>query len=422
VTLRPPLSVPRFKGALALAILAAAALSLAAEGASSPSPASLPGAQAASMAGDPKSPDLQEARARLASASTPAEYARMLDSSSASLPPQDALALLDQGLPGAAPEYRRSLTLRAADLDLLLGLFGDAASRYEAASILPPGGKDPAMALRAARCFLAAGEVERAQSASAAVLMAASGDADLSASARLVGAWALIMQDRPEDGAAIAAAIADSAPGGQGSPRAEWRREARFILWLCAGEKGKKQAASTLASEFPGSPEALIAAGSASAPPLPHWYLGALAPDRLRGPSSKGVPSGDSPQRLPPTSESPSRAAAGSPGSAAPSEVEASPTGPDSSGPPPQAAPPTPAASKGKRLQVGYFSREDNAQALKDELSAKGFAPSIEVRFRSASASSSQEKRWIVVVDPGKDISTTLQKLKDAGYESYVIE
>jgi hypothetical protein len=59
---------------------------------------------------------------------------------------------------------------------------------------------------------------------------------------------------------------------------------------------------------------------------------------------------------------------------------------------------------------------------LREELAAKGFAAAIETRSRSAGAGKPAERRWIVVVGPGKAIADTMQRLKDAGYESYVIE
>jgi cell division septation protein DedD len=361
--------------------------------------------------------DLKEASSRLAAAASPAEYAALLDSFSTSLPPSDALALLDQGIAQAGQAYRRALLIKAADLDLLVGLFGDAASRYEAAASSPAassptaGGRDWGLLLRAARCDIAAGEAEKASALSADVILA-SGDPDLAAAARLVGAWALVMQGRPADAAALASAIAGAPKGA--SPSAERRREARFLLWLCADAGGKAAAAATLASEFPGSPEALIAAGSASAPPLPHWYLGGLGAAQAAKPPLGAAPA--------PTPMAPASAAAPTPvapASAAAPAASAPAASPASAAAPPPSAAPT---ARGKRLQVGYFSREDNAQALRDELASKGFAALVEPRLRAQGSGAPAEKRWIVVVEGGKDRARTAQALKDAGYESYVID
>ncbi len=355
--------------------------------------AALPPAAAEGADKAPAPPlDLKEAVARLAKASSPAEYASILDASSSALPPADSLALLSRGLSSddfasAGIELRRPLLAKAGDLSLLLGLFGEAASRYESAAAAPgqaPGVPDGPLLLRAARCYLAAGDAEKAARLSADLVAGA--DRIQSASARLVGAWALVLQDRQADAQAIALATAgDPSLGDKGSAQ---RCEARFILWLCAAPEAKAAAAAALAAEFPGSPEALISAGAASAPPLPHWYLGGL---------SGFLPSATLPAAVP---------------SAAPQPAAPSPM------PVASAAP----SARAKRLQLGYFSLEENAQALKAELAAKRFPASIEASFRAAGSGKTEEKRWIVVVEGGKDIAKTMQSLKDAGYESYVIE
>jgi cell division protein FtsN len=73
------------------------------------------------------------------------------------------------------------------------------------------------------------------------------------------------------------------------------------------------------------------------------------------------------------------------------------------------------------RLQLGYFSIEENAEALKDELASKGFAAAVEERMRP-DKSGEEAKRWIVTVESGAELAKTIQKLKDAGYEAYTIE
>jgi cell division septation protein DedD len=334
--------------------------------------------------------DLQEARSRLEKTQSPPEYAAMLDSFSSALPPSDALALITQSLASVAPENRRPLAVKAGDLALLLGLFGDAASRYADAAALAPAQSPEAGALliRAARCALAAGDSEKALGLSSG-LVSRTDDAALSASARLVVAWALALQGRFSEARSAAVSVAE------GAAPAEPRREARFILWLCAVDDAssttkdnpstmeeKAKAAAALAAEFPGSLEALIASGAVSAPPLPHWYLGGLG-----GYSSV---------------------------TAAPAKSAQVPTSLPAAGSAP--------LGRSRRLQVGYFSLEDNARALKDELASKGFSASVEMLLRSAGRGKADEKRWTVFVDGGKDIAKAMQSLKDAGYESYIID
>jgi tetratricopeptide (TPR) repeat protein len=347
--------------------------------------------------------DLRDARGRLAKAGSPAEYADMLDGFSSSLPPSDSLALLGQGLVSVGAEYRLPLVLKAGDLALLLGLFEEAASSYaEAASLLPPkpnadgnarySPESASLLLRAARCDLGAGDFDKAIDISSKLSLGTK-DPEISAASRLVGAWALALQGRLAEAGSAALSVAEST-----FPPAR-RREARFILWLCAASDrtstadDKDKAAATLSSEFPGSPEALIASGAASAPPLPHWYLGGLLT----------------------TAASPTAA------STASATVLATPTASALPATITDSAAAAPSA-RSKRLQLGYFSVEDNAQAMKDELGSKGFAATVETRTHSGPGGKAEEKRWIVVVDGGKDIAKTMQTLKDAGYEPYIVD
>ena len=314
--------------------------------------------------------DLKGAVAELAKVANPADYAAALDAFSTMLSPLDALAILTRSLESTASEYREPLTIKAGDLSLLLGLFGDAASQYEAAALLDPAatGKDRLL-LRASRSFLASGDPEKASQISSG-LVSGSQDQDIVSAASLVGAWSLTLRGSLSEAQAAAAAVAEivTAPPGV-------RREALFILWLCASPDKKPEAAVALAADFPGSPEALIASGAISPPPLPHWYLGGLT-----AALKAAVPVVSVPQTK---SVSPTRT---------------------------------------KRLQVGYFTVEENARALKEELASKRFDASIEVRSRVQGSGKAEEKRWIVVVEGGKDIAKAMLALKDAGYESYVID
>ncbi len=361
-------------------------------------------AAADGAAAKPASPaDAQEARARLAKAQSPSEYAAMLDSFSQALPPSDSLALLNQGLASVGADYRQPLVIRAGDLALLLGLFDEAASSYvEAADLASPkaaaeprAGISPAAAallIRAARCDLAAGDFEKALDISSRLVLGTD-DGDISAASRLVGAWALALQGRCAEARSVALSLAEP------SVLPARRREARFILWLCtADDKSstadeKDKAAGILASEFPGSPEALIASGSVSPPPLAHWYLGGLLAPAPAPPAKSATPAAAN-----------TPAATATPPAARPSALL------------------TPSGAGSKRLQVGYFSVEDNAQAMKDELASKGFSATVEARTRSGGEGKADENRWIVSVDGGKDIAKTMQSLKDAGYEPYVTD
>ena len=333
---------------------------------------------------------LEDAALRLAKIASPPEYAAALGAFSSALAPSDSLVLLNRFLPSTGADYRKPLLVKAGDLALLLGLFVDAAARYEEAASL--GGKDSGLLLRAARCHLAAGDPDKAAALSSDLVLGAQ-DPALAAAARLVGAWSLLLRGRGPDARVAAASVIASGDAAADAARAGQRREARFLLWLSSEAPEKAAAAAALAGEFPGSPEALIASGAASPPPLPHWYLGGLT-------------------AASPSATSPSATTAKAP---PPAPVVAEPAG--------AAVKPAPAdVAKGRRLQVGYFSLEENARALRDELASKKIQATIETRMRAVKAGATEERRWIVVVDGGKDLAKAMQTLKDAGYESYVIE
>jgi len=66
-------------------------------------------------------------------------------------------------------------------------------------------------------------------------------------------------------------------------------------------------------------------------------------------------------------------------------------------------------------LQTGLFSRPENAQAQAETLKKAGFAPEIFSRQVSG------VNYWAVGVPYGSDMSSMINKLKDAGFESFPI-
>ena len=299
-----------------------------------------------------------------------------LDAATKDLPAAEALALILRSLPALGGPDRSIFATKAAGLALMLGRYSDAASAYETAA---DGGA--ALLLRAARCRIASGELDRAEDLAALVLMKTAGDPaarENAALSRLVGAWVLAARDREADAAALAQGVLDAErrEGGAGGAA---RLEARFLLWLCSPAQGKAAAQAALVSEYPGSPEALIAQGKATFVPMPHWYLGLLAkagPEKPPAEASSSTPRPPEPVKAP--GETPVRRA---------------------------------------RLQVGYFSREEDAARLGAELRGKDFEAEVEKTLRAGTA----ESRWIVVVFGG-DSAAMQERLKDAGYESYPLD
>jgi hypothetical protein len=323
----------------------------------------------------------------------------------AELPPRDALTLLGEFLPSlSSPAERSGCAAQAGDLALLLGLFSQAADYYERASSLAEGGRDPALLLKSARARLACGEADKATDLASLVLLS-SADAGLSARARLVGAWALALQGRNPEARAMALAIAGQ-PAKELPP--ELRREARFLAWASSPPESRNAARDDLAREFPGSAEALAASGGLPLAPLPHWYLGglsaagALDADALgasRAAPAKEAPVAAAPAEQKPPADAPAPAVKDAPAAAQSAEAAK--------------------AVVAKRFQVGYFSKEENAAAMKAKLASLGFVAVVEPRPQVKAKPGDDGRRWAVIVEGGKDPERTQARLKDADFESY---
>jgi hypothetical protein len=142
---------------------------------------------------------------------------------------------------------------------------------------------------------------------------------------------------------------------------AELRPLIYYTLWKTGAEEWKTR----LLAEFPRTPEGRIAgSGSAAAltaKPSPLWLL---LPGR-EGFSLSAPPSVSSPE------------------------------------------------SGAKALQTGLFSNEANARAHSDRLKNAGFSPGLVRRTVNGST------YWAVTVPAGQNTSQTIQKLKNAGFESF---
>ncbi len=342
------------------------------------SSASLQGLDKASPAGM----GLAEARQAMSGISAGNELSARLGSLCDSLSAADSVSLIMEFAAKARAEDRAALFRRGADTALLLGNYSLAAEAYaSAARVSATGG--PELLLKAARCQLAAGEGGKARDLLALVLLD-SGDPLRSIRARLAGAWALLLEGRRSEALGLASELAVSSTGAE-------KREARLLQWAASPTEGRARLAELLASDFPGSPEALIASGSLPPLPTPHWYLGALAgPATIPATPSPATPAGPAPGSL--KDDPNARAEAQS-----------------------QSAKAEPSTPPGKvlRYQVGFFAREENATRLKAELGGKGIAARIEKR------DSPGGQRWIVLVEAGSDAQKTGIRLKDAGYEAY---
>jgi cell division protein FtsN len=66
-------------------------------------------------------------------------------------------------------------------------------------------------------------------------------------------------------------------------------------------------------------------------------------------------------------------------------------------------------------LQTGLFGNEANAQKQAEQLKTAGFSPHIARRSVNAA------EYWAVGVSPGQNMSQTISRLKDAGFESFPV-
>ena len=353
--------------------------------------------------------DLAAARKAATAALGKADFASVLSALADGLPPQDAVALIAEYGPKAADgPASKALLVRAGQLAILLGDFGQAADLLESAAFRLAGARDDGLILESARCRLASGDSAKATDRASLVGKAAASP-DLMLEAGIVSVWASLIDGDAASASAAAAKLLSSAPAASAAAR-----ELRFILWVAAPATERAARAAELAKAFPGSVEASIAASQGKAGgsgalagagllPLPHWYLSGL----LGGASA--------------SSSSPAPAAAGpAAASQAPAPTTSAPQPPPAAAPAPTPTPPPSGASSATatagqaglaRYQIGIFSDPRNADLLVAELAKKGFSATAEKR--------SVGGRELVAVIVEGEAETILLRLKDAGYEAY---
>ncbi len=327
-------------------------------------------AQTATQGGANQAPSLSSARQSLAKKAGTEGFAGLLESSALSLAPREALILLGEFIPKASEASRSSLYALQASLALIMGEYLQAASALQKAF---PG--QPEQLLKASRCYLAGGETAQAETLIASIPDARDGRSFAEAKS-LVSAWSAILSGRTERAWVLLEALAKSK-----NLSAE-RREALFLLWMLSasgdgqtsiGAAAPSAYLAQLRADFPASLEYAAAQASLSLKPAA-WLLNTLHS---------------------PSSESPARVLS----TKAP-EPKGEPEG----------------AKARAELQVGWFSREENAKALRATLASKGFDA-----YTEEGISSQGDRRWAVLVRTGENWIQTQAQLKDLGYESYLL-
>lgn len=333
---------------------------------------------------------LAQARQTLLKMQSGDAFAAKLRELSFALPLQESVSLCREFLPRNCAGRYFDLWRHAAALATMASRFEDAAFFH-----LQGGQGKPEAIAAAGRCYLAAGKPDAALKCAESLAAAASASgsspaaADPAATAASTGYanarkdlllawWHYLAGDNEKsyNAARDASAAKDRT----------FASEAFFVMWLAAhGEASssgkasgdRMDAASVLAAlgrNCAESPEAALAAGKVL--PMPSSWI-------LAGMPSFSAPEGSARKSLA-RDEGVKQASSPQTGQA--------------------------------RLQAGWFSKKENATGLAATLAKNGIAARVEEQ-----SSPDGEPRWAVIVDAGGDWSKMQAKLKDLGYESYLL-
>jgi cell division septation protein DedD len=291
---------------------------------------------------------------------------------------------------GLTGPRRYEALVKLARLYELSGNIEGAAQAWTSAAAIDPLNQDMAL-IKGASCYAAMGEWDKAEEAAKTMFLTGRDKQSL-IRARLLGAQigafrAAASPENSADSTVLAALLED--------PDYEaFKPSIYYTLWKTSGDDAWK---NRLGAEYPGSPEGRIAAGSGtaaeiSAAPTAMWLL---------------IPGRESIAAALPPAAATSVAAPAVPRTAAPATTSAIV---------PKAAPTPDSAGAGAAvLQTGLFGREGNAQVMADSLKAAGFSPIINRRTINGT------EHWVVSVPAGSDMGAAINKLKNAGFESFPV-
>ncbi|HWR11383.1 MAG TPA: tetratricopeptide repeat protein [Rectinemataceae bacterium] len=331
-------------------------------------------------------PTLAAARSAVAKMAGTDFFKNYVESYALALPLHEAVLLCAESLPKAPVSQRADLAAFGGGIALLAGRYEDAALMFSQGSAVPSGasaagaGSRPDLNLKAARCYLASGNTAAAKSQLDLVPDSAGGKS-LEQARHLALSWLYTLEGEPEKAFMLSRPLAaeNNDPG--------TRREALFLVWLAAGSPefadfkvstqgfDLRSVEARLETEFPGSLERALTRKEALAKPASWLLTVPLAPCAASLGEDRSLAKPAAPK-------------------AQASESDDSPS----------------------QLQVGWFSRKENATALTTRLVALGFSAKTE-----GQKSKEGELRWAVIVDASGDWSKTQAKLKDLGYESYLL-
>ena len=282
--------------------------------------------------------------------------------------------------------------LRLAKLLRLSGNIEKAAAAWTDAAFAEPGKRDDDALLEAAYCFIAIGEMEKAEASVKTVLLTGTNSAALFRARYLT---AQLQAFRASETALLVNLAHDA-------NYERYKPAIYYTIWTVSHDERYK---AQLLLEYPSSPEALIVKGdpSAVATDSAMWLL---FPARELVSATSAAPTAAETTPQPAlTSAQPA------PASAQPAPASAQPA-PASAQPAPASAQPTLSPS-GTVLQTGLFSVELNARAQIVQLNAAGFQALLQERTVNG------RQYWAVVVAPGADAQETMRQLKQKGFDSF---
>jgi hypothetical protein len=277
--------------------------------------------------------------------------------------------------------------LRLAKLLRLSGNIEKAAAAWADAAFAEPGKRDDDALLESAYCFIAIGDMEKAEASIRTVLLTSVSSTALFRARYLA---AQLQAFRASETALLVNLAHD--------PDYERYKPAiYYTIWIVSHDERYK---AQLLLEYPASPEALIVKGEP----------GAVATDSamwLLFPARE-LASADS------AAGSVATSAGSAATSAAPTTPAVTPSPPASATPPSAtASAPSAVSPTGTVLQTGLFSVELNARNQIIQLNAAGFQALLQERTVNG------RQYWAVIVVPGADIEQTMRQLKQKGFDSF---
>lgn len=288
----------------------------------------------------------------------------------------------------ASAADRKFLLASLADYAERCGRAASAAVYFHDAAFADPAARDDSLLLDSARCLLASGDIDGADSIVRAVTLTSFDDPTLNR-ARAYAAWITLYQgDRPSALTAIRALA--------GNPRFEaWGPSLNFTLWWTEGDQTARAAVLT---NWPKSPEAAVLLGKISLSPVSFWYLMPRNEAKVAAFAAAG--------------QAPAVATASSAPNADSSAKDTTPL----AGSVGSADTDTSAAASGKSWQqTGFFKFREYAEDLSAALLKAGFQSEIREEKRPSGTV------YFAVLVPENAEGTTGLRLKNAGFESYLV-